>query len=194
MSGLSVVAFSVVVVVMGDAAAGHVVPRALARIRASVETALAAPTWSLSDAEARQTVADAYAVVAAADALLLKVVRDLDGRPEAVPGARPGTTAATFLVHACRVSPGQAHRDVAAAHALDPDGGELRQLGAALAAGEVSRAHVDVAVRAMNRIPGHLTRVVDEEGVSGAERVDAFLTEQSKVLPPYGACQDFCVS
>src|SRR6185295_4178159 len=57
--------------------------------------------------------------------------------------------------------------------------------GAALASGEVSRAHVDVAVRAVTRIPGHLTRAVDEEGVSGAERVDAFLTEQSKVLPPY---------
>jgi hypothetical protein len=139
----------------------------------------------LSDAEARQTVADAYAVVAAADALLLKVVRDLDGRPEAVPGARPGKTAATFLVHACRVSPGQAHRDVAAAHALDPDGGELPELGAALANGEVSRAHVDVAVRAVTRIPGHLTRAVDDDGVSGAERVDAFLTEQSKVLAPY---------
>ncbi len=185
MSGLSVVAFSVVVVVMGDAAAGHVVPRVLARIRASVETALAAPTWSLSAAEARQTVADAYAAVAAVEALCLRTVRDLDDRPEAVPGARPGTTAATFLVHACRVSPGQAHRDVAAANAIDPDGGELPQLGAALANGEVSRAHVDVAVRAMNRIPGHLTRAVEEDGVSGAERVDAFLTEQSKILPPY---------
>jgi hypothetical protein len=73
---------------------------------------------------------------------------------------------------------------VAAAHAIDPDGGQLPQLGAALARGEVSRAHVDVAVRAVTRIPGHLTRAVDEDGVSGAERMDAFLTEHSRVLAP----------
>jgi len=161
---------------------GHVVPRVLSGMRRLAAEGMDAPTWSLSDAEARQTVADAWAAV---QALCLRSVRDLDGRPEAVPGARVGTTAATFLVHGCRVSPGQAHRDVAAAHAIDPGGGELAQLGAALAAGEVSRAHVDVAVRAMNRIPGHLTRAVDEDGVSGAERVDAFLTEQSKILAPY---------
>jgi Domain of unknown function (DUF222) len=37
----------------------------------------------------------------------------------------------------------------------------------------------------MNRIPSHLTKAVDEDGISGAERVDAFLTEHSKVLAPY---------
>src|SRR4029077_16523654 len=66
----------------------------------------------------------------------------------------------------------------------DPDRGDLPQLGAALAAGDVSRAHVDVAVRAVTRIPSHLTKTVDADGVSGAERMDAFLTEHSKVLAP----------
>jgi hypothetical protein len=66
-------------------------------------------------------VAESNAVGAMFEATRLDLIRDLDHRPEAVPGARVGTTAATFLVHGCRVSPGQAHRDVAAAHALDPD-------------------------------------------------------------------------
>jgi hypothetical protein len=74
----------------------------------------------------RQVVAEAYAAVAAVQALALRVVRDLDERPGAVPGARADKTAATFLVHKCRVSPGQAHRDVAAAHAIDPTAGSCR--------------------------------------------------------------------
>jgi hypothetical protein len=168
----------------GDAAEPEVL-RTLAVIREAASGLVGGrPTWSLSDAEMRSSVAEADAAVAAMQAARLSLIRDLDARPDAVAGARPDTTAATFLVHACRVSPGQAHREVAAAHALDPDGGQLPQLGAALANGEESRAHVDVAVRAMNRIPAHLTKAVDEDGVSGAERVDAFLTEHSKVLAP----------
>jgi hypothetical protein len=121
--------------------AEHEVFRALASIRAAVEGMGAARTWSLSDAAARRAVAEANAVGAMVEAARLGLIRDLDERPETVAGARPDETAATFLVHACRVSPGQAHRDVAAAHAIDPDGGQLAQLGAALANGEVSRAH-----------------------------------------------------
>ena len=110
---------------------------------------------------------EAQAAVAGVEAGRLGLVRDLDARPTAVAGAAPGRTAVTFLVHACRVSPGQAHRDVAAAHALNAESGALPQMGAAPASGEVSRAHVDVAVRTLTRIPTHLTRVVDAEGVSG---------------------------
>jgi hypothetical protein len=166
-----------------DAAAGHELARVFGSIRELAESAVGVRTWSLPDAEMRQVVADGYAAVAAVQAAVLGTVRDLDDRPEAVPGARVGTTAATFLVHKVRVSPGQAHRDVAAAHAIDPDRGELPRLGAALAAGEVSRAHVDVAVRAVTRIPSHLTRAVGETG-AGAERMDALLTEHSWVLAP----------
>ena len=176
----------------GDAAADdgdgdvpvHEVIRALATIRRVTQGAGSARTWSLSDGELRSALLDAQAAGAGVEALRLGLVRDLDARPEAVPGVAPGRTAVTFLVHACRVSPGQAHRDVAAAHALNPDTGVLPEMGAALAAGEVSRAHVDVAVRTLARIPAHLCRAVGEEGVSGAARVDGFLTEQSRVLAP----------
>ncbi|MFN8074528.1 MAG: DUF222 domain-containing protein [Kineosporiaceae bacterium] len=57
--------------------------------------------------------------------------------------------------------------------------GRLPVLAAAFAAGAVSRAHVDVAVKALSRIPSHLLAHVDEEGRSGLDRVDAFLTEQA---------------
>ena len=66
-------------------------------------------------------------------------------------GARPGKVAATFLRERLRRS--RAAADVAAAHALDE---ELPRLGEALAAGEVSREHVDIAVRTLKRIPQHL--------------------------------------
>jgi hypothetical protein len=42
---------------------------------------------------------------------------------------------------------------------------------------------VDVGVRALRRVPAHLARRVDADGISGAQRIDAFLTEQSRVFP-----------
>jgi hypothetical protein len=76
---------------------------------------------------------------------------------------------------------------VAAARALDPDGGPLPRLGAALAAGRVSREHVEVAVRTLNRIPsGFLTRVGGDD-VAGAERVDVVLTEHACRFAPFTA-------
>jgi hypothetical protein len=101
-----------------------------------------------------------------------------------VVGAAPGRVAATFLIHGCRVAPKQAHFDVLAAEHLDPETGALAGLGAALAAGEVSRGHVDVGVRTLRQIPKRLLRAVDERGVSGAARVDEYLTEQSRQWAP----------
>lgn len=161
-------------------------PAGLALIDRGAAVVATAREWSLSDAELRDAVGAGAAALARLEAAWLGLVRALDGRPEAVAGARPGKTAATFLIHGLRVSAGRAHADVAAAHAIDPDEGPLPRMGAALAAGEVSRAHLDVAVRAIARIPAHLTRAMDADGVSGAARVDAFLTDQSQVLPPAG--------
>ena len=94
------VASSVAVMVMGDASAGHGLPAKLAKIRELATEAMQERTWSLSDAAALHTVAEAYSAVAAVQALCLGTVRDLDERPDAVAGARPDKTAATFLVHA----------------------------------------------------------------------------------------------
>jgi hypothetical protein len=73
------------------------------------------------------------------DAAWLGLVRDLDARPEAVAGAQAGRVAATFLTHRLHV-----------------------------ASGQVSRAHLDVAVRAVRRIPQRLLAGVDPDGQSGA--------------------------
>ncbi len=57
-------------------------------------------------------------------------------------------------------------------------------MGAALAAGEISRAHANVAYRCLDRIPQHLLTDVGEDGLSGAARVDEFLADHSRRLAP----------
>jgi hypothetical protein len=99
-------------------------------------------------------------VLQAVQAAWLSLVADLDVRPEAVAGARAGAAAKTFLRQGLCRTAAAAAADVRAAHALggdaDPRVGGLPELGRAFGAGEVSREHVDVAVRAMRRIPRHL--------------------------------------
>jgi hypothetical protein len=125
------------------------------------------------DPQLHAQVVAAFRALQAAEAQLLRLVYRLDITPGSVPGARPGTEAATFLRHALRVAhPGAVVR---AARALAED---LPQLEGALAAGEVSRAHVDVAVRTLNKIPRHL---LDGEGMA---KVDAWFTETSLDLAP----------
>jgi hypothetical protein len=114
----------------------------------------------------------------------LRLVAELDSRPAAVPVAAAGRVARTFLTQALRVSGPDASADVAAALAVDAGSGWLPELGAALAEGAVSREHVDVAVRAVKRVPAHLLHRVDGGGVSGAQRVDHFLTDAARELSP----------
>jgi hypothetical protein len=91
--------------------------------------------WSSSDQELTTQVRLGHQATAVVEALRLGLVRQLQARPEAVPGASAGKAAATFLIHALRVSPAQAARDVATAVAIDPDTGDLPLLGQALARG-----------------------------------------------------------
>ena len=129
----------------------------------------------LSDAELREEVTRSYVDLQAAQARYLAAVHALDSRPGSVPGARPGTEALTYLRHALRRS--AAGADVRAAHAVVED---LPMLGKALAAGEVSREHVDLAVRTLRRVPRHL---LDEPGLR--HRVDAWFTDASRELAPW---------
>jgi hypothetical protein len=171
-----------------DAAARPALLEGLAAIGRIVDEVSGANAWSLSDEQAREGVRECFELLARVESVWLGLVRDLDSREGAVAGARPGKAAHSFLTQALHVSPGKAAADVAAAHALDPDAapgeGRLPAMGAAFAAGQVSRGHVDVAVRTLARIPRHLARGRGPDGVSGAERVDAFLTEQSRHLSP----------
>ena len=162
----------------------HPVLAGMADTRAALAKLRATGTATMSDTECRQAVGAAAELCAAAQSEYLRLLRELDSRPEAVPGAAAGRVARTFLVHALHMSGADAARDVAAARAVDPASGSLPQLGQALEDGQVSRAHVDVAVRALRGVPRHLLERRDAAGITGAEQVDGFLTETAKVLSP----------
>ncbi len=79
------------------------------------------------------------------------------GGGDGLRGARSGIGSSTesFLRTSAPLTPGQAREDVAAARALGP-GGSLREMEPQLAAGDITRAHVGVAVSCLDRIPVHL--------------------------------------
>lgn len=161
----------------------------LAAVGAALDDLAEAPTWSLSDAEVRDDLTAATALLARLEAARLRLLQALDTRPDAVAGARAGQGAKTFLLHALNSSRARAHADVAAARALDPDSdpaeGGLPAVGAALAAGEISREHADLAVRNREQLPGGPMRRVAEDGRAGGQVVDEFLAEQCRALPPH---------
>jgi hypothetical protein len=57
---------------------------------------------------------------------------------------------------------------------------------AAFRSGQVSRQHLDVAVRTLGKVPAHLSAKIYSDGRSGAERVDSYLAEHSRIFPPSG--------
>ncbi len=185
----------------GGTPPGSVVAAVLARIDAEITGLQAAPLLAHCDGQARDVVAQVSRLRSRLDAAYLHALADLDRRPGAVPGAAAGRVAATFLVHAVNVAPGRAGQDVRAARALDPDGAGITpdaaaegadpahstampHLATALAQGAISLAHVDVAVRCLRAVPTHLLHAVGDDGVRGAARVDAFMTEQARIVSP----------
>jgi hypothetical protein len=149
----------------------------VAKIQEGLEEFFAASLWAQSDAEALESVALLDRSLNRHQAAFLRAVRDLDSRPEAVAGARPGKVAKTFLEQRLRRS--RAGADVAAAHAVSD---ALPMLGDALASGEVSREHVDGAVRTLKRIPGHFLETERQRAT-----VDAWFTETAQELAPWQA-------
>jgi hypothetical protein len=151
------------------------VREAAAKVREGLAEILDASLWAQSDAEALESLATMAGLQSMLEAAFLKLVRDVDSRPAAVKGARPGKVAKTFLELRLRRS--HAAADVAAAHALEH---QLPMLGDALAAGEISRAHVDTAVRTLKRIPAHRL-----ESESDRVRIDAWFTATAQELAPW---------
>jgi hypothetical protein len=149
-------------------------PEAVAKVRDGLAALSELRLWALSDSESRDLVADLYGLSASTHAQYLRALADLDSRPDAVAGARPGKVAVTFVRE--RLRGAHAATDVATAHALETD---LRQLGAALATGEVSRDHVGVAIRTLNRIPRHLRQEPERMA-----KVDTWFTTTSRAVAP----------
>src|SRR5215470_14110498 len=118
----------------GAAGSTAAVAQGLELIRQGAAMVAGAALWSLSDADLREAVRAGHGAKGAVESAWLGLVAGLDARPDAVPGARPGRVAATFLVHGLRVAAGRAAADVAAAHALQREDGCLQELGSAFAA------------------------------------------------------------
>src|SRR5919206_907037 len=78
----------------------------------------------------------------------LGVLAAIDARDDVIPKARVGDAGAVFAHHALGQRRGSARRDAHWAGLLRPQVGDLPAIGAAFAAGDVSPAHVEVAVRA----------------------------------------------
>lgn len=153
---------------------------------ASVVCDAAASADTLSDAEVLDAAEALCRVAARVEAARLAVLRVLDDRSDAIPGTdRP---AHAFLTTRMRLDPRAAAVDVRAARALAGPGASLPAVGAALAAGEISRAHADVAVRTVERLPAALFTEPAADLVTGEERpgievADEWLAEQSRSLP-----------
>jgi hypothetical protein len=170
------------------AGGGHPVLELWAELRAVADKLTVATTWSMSDRQARAAVRAGHDALAVVEAARLVLVRDLDGRPTAVAGARTGQVARSFLMQALNESGRQAASDVRAARALAPDRpaveGGLPHLAAAFAAGQVSRRHIDAAGKVMSDLPSGPARALDDQGRSGADRVEEFLAEQARIVDP----------
>ena len=165
----------------GDGGAGAVDGRpALLRSLSALQDAAAEVArhadraWAVGASDRVRAIEDLARVRRVADAAHLALVRSL-GDADAV--ALGAASTAALLSWRLNVAPGRARADVAAARRTDPEDGQLTVLGAALGAGEVSLAHVDVAVRVLDRLPTALRR-------EHAGAVDAFLAQHSRTFRP----------
>ena len=77
----------------------------------------------------------------------LAVVAAIDARDDVIPKAKVGEAGAVFACHALGQRRWVARRDGLWAGLLRPEVGDLPAIGAAFAAGDVTTAHVEVAVR-----------------------------------------------
>ncbi len=78
----------------------------------------------------------------------LAVLAAMDARDDVIPKAKVGDAGAVFAHHVLGQRHGTARRDGRWAWLLRPEVGDLPAVGAALAAGDITTAHVEVAIRA----------------------------------------------
>ena len=147
-------------VAVDEASGGHPIAAAIARLACSVDAGLAASTVGMTQVEARQLLVDLEVQERRVHALRLRLVResvshDSTVEPGGTAGGRgpraPRTATAAWMRSALRVTSARARGEVRAAGLTDPDSGDLRELGSALAAGTTSASHTQVACRAMTR-------------------------------------------
>ncbi len=123
---------------------------------------------ALTDGQVRDAIVAVEGLVARVEAVRLRLVRaSVYREPE---GRGRGRVTRAVLQDRCRRGRGTARADLVGAEVTDPQVGVLRRFGVALAAGEVSARHLDVARRAVHRIPRELLeerRVQIDEVLTG---------------------------
>jgi hypothetical protein len=138
----------------GPAAGEQPLLTALDRATDAVAAAAGEVSWQTPEPVVLDAVRRVAELRSQVDALYLDLVRQVDERGVAT--ASPvATTPEGFLRTTCLIGAAQARRDVAAARATAP-GRTLEPFAAALAEGRTTKAHVDVAVRVLDRIPEHV--------------------------------------
>jgi hypothetical protein len=171
----------------------HRVQALVAELTAAANQLVTTPAWSLTVAEKADALVAVDKAARVVDAARLAVIRSLDGQDLSSIG---GGNVQALLVSRCLTAPGRAKADVAAARATDPDTpagldpatalrdnqGTLVRLGKALACGDITRPHLDVAVRAMHQVPHHLR-------AGAAKDVEDHLLEAAADTPPSGCKQ-----
>ncbi|MFV0460635.1 MAG: DUF222 domain-containing protein, partial [Actinomycetales bacterium] len=139
-----------------------------------VVAAAAAEVGGLSDEQVREGLVVVERLARRVESIRLALVRASVEREPDGPGRGRATRA--VLGQECLRDRGAARADLRAAE-LVAERGVLRGLGAALAAGEVSPGHVDVARRVVGRLPGE---IVDAH----REQIDAVLTAHARRWSP----------
>ncbi len=157
---------------VGGAGAGG-----LALVEQGVDDLLDAPLWPLSDAEVRERIVALDAQRARLDAARAALLRESVSREAPDARGRRGAVTKALLTDRCRVRPGRATADLANAAVTCPATGDLRALGAAWAAGQVSGEHVTVARACLDRIPRQVVRQRRDE-------VDRVLTQHALEWDP----------
>ncbi|GAB3565238.1 HNH endonuclease signature motif containing protein [Spelaeicoccus albus] len=168
------------------------------------------PGNALTDQAVVQLLSDVAVARRRLDAAYLKVVALVDQRDAARDSGVGAQTTAGLLKAIAGVAPGRAKADVADARALHGEGavsesvlvpgksapaGPLADMSDLLAKGRVSLAHIDTAVRTLNKVPEHLLDAAmnpgnedDERGVAAAksvrENICEFFAEKAPSTSP----------
>ncbi len=167
------------------------VAEALARMAAGVDDLLAVRWAALAAPEVAATVRVLAGLQARLDAAVLASIKAVDDREDLVPAARAKTAGARFLQHALHWDRRAAARQAETARLLDGDTGELAAVGAAYAAGAITRGHVEVTTsvhrRLHARVRDALIPIVDPVTGEESQRrcievVAAVLARQAQAL------------
>ena len=163
-----------------DAGSGHPAFAGLALIHQALDQVQQSPAWTLDDSQITALIVGLTEVAARSEAARAAVLRESVSRETPDARGEQGARTVNLLKSRCRISARRASADVENAKLTCPDTGTLRELGAALVEGAVSREHVDVARSALKRLP---VRVVRER----RDEVDGLLTEHARGFDPAGA-------